>query len=53
MTVKEFLIYVREGIYSLRFSVILLTFIILFFIIVQICEALYSFMRLMQPNVSF
>ncbi|VDK83907.1 unnamed protein product [Litomosoides sigmodontis] len=51
MTIKEFSTFVMEGIYSLRFAAILLTFIILLLIIIQICEVLYSFVRLMQPNL--
>ncbi|KAL3994312.1 hypothetical protein ACH3XW_21225 [Acanthocheilonema viteae] len=51
MTIKGLSAYVLEGIYSLRFAVILLTFIILFFIIVQICEVFYSFIRLTQSNL--
>ncbi|KAM3719514.1 Dihydroxyacetone phosphate acyltransferase [Dirofilaria immitis] len=51
MTMEEFSTYVREEIYSLRFVVLLLTLIILLFIIVQICENLYSFIRLAQQNL--
>ncbi|CAG9536235.1 unnamed protein product [Cercopithifilaria johnstoni] len=51
MTIKEFLVFVREGIYSLRFTVTLLTFIVLLFIIVQLCEVIYSFMQLKQPSL--